>query len=87
MSAKQECGECKFWLKRSDSAGDLGGGYCRRFPPFFPSELRIYENLLRKVNADHSFEVSLSGGFLNDAWPNTHQQSWCGEFQRAKVSP
>lgn len=23
-------------------------------------------------------------GALNDGWPNTHQQSWCGEYRAGK---
>lgn len=54
----EACGNCKFWKPRNDAAKDLGGGYCRRFPPAF-----------REDNA------------LNDGWPFTHQQEWCGEWR------
>lgn len=33
-----ECGNCKFWIKRSDFAANAGGGYCRRYPPSFQVE-------------------------------------------------
>lgn len=75
----ETCGNCRFWMQRSDHTAEMGGGYCRRYPPFFPAALRVYENMLRNVNAEHSFEIGLSSGFLNDAWPNMHRQSWCGE--------
>lgn len=32
------CGCCKFWLRRTDYAGERGGGYCVRFPPVFKEE-------------------------------------------------
>lgn len=78
-SKREKCGNCRFWMKRTDHAA--GGGYCRRYPPFFPSGLHVHENLSRIARADHRFEIALSSGFLNDAWPNVHQQSWCGEYQ------
>ncbi|TJU79703.1 MAG: hypothetical protein E5Y15_23195 [Mesorhizobium sp.] len=73
----EECSLCRFWMKRSDPTGELGGGYCRRFPPFFPSALRIWT----VGEARNIADIEPSGGFLDDAWPNVHQQSWCGEFQ------
>lgn len=77
LSEAQNCGNCKFWSKRSDGSAEMGGGYCRRYPPFFPSGLRVYS-----TNAA-SGDIEPSSGFLNDAWPNTHQQEWCGEFKPA----
>jgi hypothetical protein len=53
----ESCGNCRYWLRRTDFGGDMGGGYCRRFPP--------------------SFQMDET---LNDAWPNVHQQQWCGEW-------
>jgi hypothetical protein len=65
MSDKiDQCGNCRFWARRTDHTRDVGGGYCLRFPPVFLNEP--------------------SGGFLNDGWPMTHQQSWCGEYQRGR---
>lgn len=78
MSKVDECGQCRFWKLRSDHAGASGGGYCRRFPPFFPGGLVLSHPMRRHDLAD----IELSDGFLNDAWPNVHQQSWCGEFRR-----
>lgn len=72
---REECGVCRFWSKRSDDTVEMGGGYCRRFPPFFPSGLRLWQ-----VNATAA-DIETSSGFLNDAWPNVHRQSWCGEFR------
>jgi hypothetical protein len=77
----EECRNCRFWMLRSDSAGEAGGGFCRRYPPSFPSGLRIYENLGREVRAHHSFEITTDSCFLNDSWPYVHQQSWCGEWK------
>lgn len=57
MAKKEQCGNCRFWRKRTDGAGDLGGGYCQRFPPWFKEDRA-----------------------LNDGWPFTHQQEWCGEY-------
>jgi hypothetical protein len=54
---EEQCGDCRFWARRTDNARQRGGGYCMRFPPIFRNDA------------------------LNDGWPNTHQQSWCGEFQ------
>lgn len=73
----EECGNCRFWLRRTDHAEDVGGGYCRRYPPFFPSALEVIGVRQSNKLAD----IELSGSFLNDAWPNTHQGSWCGEWQ------
>lgn len=73
-----ECSNCRFWRRRTDHAGEMGGGYCRRFPPSFPSGLTVRRPLRDSSIAD----ITNSDGYLNDAWPNTHQQSWCGEYQR-----
>lgn len=75
----EQCGDCRFWRKRTDHAEEMGGGYCRRFPPFFPSALRVMRPMHERDFAD----IESSGGFLNDAWPMVHQQSWCGEWRRA----
>lgn len=75
----QECGNCRFWMKRSDHAGEMGGGYCRRYPPHWPSGL----NVARPIRNHHIADIEPSPHFLNDAWPMVHQQSWCGEYQRA----
>jgi hypothetical protein len=72
---KEECGSCRYWRPRSDPAGDSGGGYCVRFPPFFPSSLRLSPGL-----RTGDFEAGPNGDFLNDVWPMVHQQSWCGEY-------
>ena len=80
----EECRNCRFWARRSDHAEEMGGGYCRRFPPMFPSGLRVYVNFNRTMNADHTHEVEPRSDFLNDAWPYTHQQSWCGEYAPAQ---
>lgn len=71
---KRECGNCEYWLKRSDRAGDAGGGYCVRYPPFAPSQYRVRSEL------GHTL-ISPDSEHLNDAWPMVHQQSWCGEFK------
>lgn len=76
--AGEECGNCRFWLKRNDSAGEMGGGYCRRFPPFFPSGLRLWKTTATMA------DIEATGNALNDAWPNVHKQSWCGEFRPAE---
>ena len=72
-----ECGSCKFWAKRSDELGNRGGGYCRRFPPSFPSALRVSPE-----HGEPWFSIEPEGRY-NDAYPMVHQQSWCGEFQFA----
>lgn len=77
LSEAENCGHCRFWLKRSDDAGEKGGGYCRRFPPFFPSGLRLW------MTGTATADIETSSGFLNDAWPYVHQLEWCGEFQPA----
>lgn len=74
MSA--ECGACKFWLKRSDAAGERGGGMCRRYPPHMASG--VVATMSRPNLAE--FEIRPASDFMNDAWPMVHQQSWCGEF-------
>jgi hypothetical protein len=79
---KVECGTCKFWLKRSDRAGEMGGGYCVRFPPFAPSQYRVRPDL--GGGHDHTL-VSPDSEHLNDAWPMVHQQSWCGEWKQRKA--
>jgi len=84
----EECGNCRFWRKRSDRAGEKGGGYCVRFPPSFPSELTAW-NPRDRMREEYRIEP---GTRLNDSWPNVHQQSWCGEFktipeQESKSSP
>ena len=38
MGERDECGRCKFWLRRTDYAGPRGGGYCVRFPPIFKED-------------------------------------------------
>ncbi len=69
------CGTCRFWRLRSDPAKDLGGGYCVRFPPMAPAGYQVWAEA-------RGFYVAPDSN-LNDAWPNTSQQSWCGEFQPA----
>lgn len=71
----ETCGDCRFWSKRSDSAGEMGGGFCRRFPPLMPSGFELHQ--VSTVGA----EIEPSTVFLNDAWPMVHQQSWCGEYR------
>lgn len=60
-SEPDQCGNCRFWARRTDATRDMGGGYCMRFPPILHVE-----------------------DALNDGWPNTHQQSWCGEYKRGR---
>lgn len=43
MTSADECRRCRFFALRSDRAGELGGGYCRRFPPAFPSWPNVYQ--------------------------------------------
>lgn len=74
------CGNCKFWVKRSDAQGEKGGGFCRRFPPAFPSLWNISKNI---VPVDRVTFDMTPGAIYNDAWPNTHSQSWCGEYVTA----
>ncbi len=71
----EECGNCKFWRPRTDHTKDMGGGYCVRFPPAVPSSFTVLRG-----DAHKPFEV-VAGTRLNDAWPNVHQQSWCGEYR------
>lgn len=74
---KPTCGSCRFWSKRTDEAAEMGGGYCRRYPPFAPSGMRIW------MRGTASADIAPSSEYLNDAWPNVHQSEWCGEFVRA----
>ena len=74
LSEAQDCGHCKFWSKRTDGTSEMGGGYCRRYPPFFPSGLRLW------MTGAATADLESSSEFLNDAWPNVHQSQWCGEF-------
>lgn len=69
----EECGTCKFWKPRSD-VPHLGGGFCRRYPPSMASSFRIIGSMVS------GFEIH-PGDMLNDAQPNVHQQSWCGEYK------
>jgi hypothetical protein len=75
----EECGNCRFWLKRTDRAGDGGGGYCRRFPPFAPSSYTT-----EVLYSPYRFYTRPGSDHLNDAWPNVHQQEWCGEYRSAE---
>lgn len=75
MTAREECGNCRFWSERTDNTKDMGGGFCRRYPPFFPSGLRVWQT------GTTTADIETSAGFLNDAWPNVSRQSWCGEFR------
>ncbi len=77
---REECGNCRFWSKRTDDTAELGGGYCRRYPPFAPSGMRVW------MTGTASADIEPSSGFLNDEWPNVHQSEWCGEFQSARPS-
>lgn len=70
-----ECGDCRFWIERTDHGGQAGGGYCRRYPPSFPSGLTV--RMTRPLGME--YEVDLQGR-LNDAWPMVHRQEWCGEW-------
>lgn len=76
----EACGTCRFWLKRSDNAKDVGGGFCRRYPPSFPSGVLVFENPNRKRSIEHLYETQNSDLFLNDSWPSVHRASWCGEW-------
>jgi alpha-tubulin suppressor-like RCC1 family protein len=71
------CETCKWWARRSGNSGDLGGGTCRRYPPFMPCQFRVWRVAGHPSN--HVFDVTTEGDVLNDAWPYTGQQSWCGE--------
>lgn len=77
-----ECGNCRFWRKRSDRAGEMGGGYCVRYPPFAPS---MYLLSVDKFSGDR--EITPASLHLNDAWPMVHQQSWCGEYVNENAKP
>ncbi|SDH08177.1 hypothetical protein [Pelagibacterium luteolum] len=74
----EQCGTCKFWRIRSDEAAGKGGGYCVRFPPFAPAAFNVW-----MTSSGQTGEVTASSSHLNDAWPNVHIQSWCGEYQQA----
>jgi hypothetical protein len=76
----EQCGNCRFWAPRSDHTADMGGGYCRRYPPSYPSGQRAWP----AGREDLCFDIEPSSKFLNDAWPNVHQQSWCGEYSSAR---
>lgn len=82
MSAidQQECGKCLFWARRTDNTREVGGGYCVRYPPFFPSGLSVH----RPIRPSHLADIEASPSFLNDAWPTVSQESWCGEFKRGR---
>lgn len=71
----EQCGDCRFWRRRSDNAGDSGGGYCVRFPPFAPSSWKLYRD-----------EMLPGDDHLNDAWPMVHEQSWCGEYSASPTT-
>lgn len=75
-----QCKECRFWLKRSDEAGKMGGGFCRRYPPMSPAGYKVFHG-----GTVAMAEIVTSSGSLDDAWPNVHQQSWCGEFSKKVV--
>lgn len=77
MTDQEECGKCRFWMRRSDELGNRGGGVCRRYPPTFPSVWSISKNMFP---ADRVTFDMTPGTQYNDAWPNTSMQSWCGEF-------
>jgi hypothetical protein len=72
-SNNEECGNCKFWRLRSD-VGDRGGGYCVRYPPFAPATWVMTRE-----------ELVAGSGHMNDAWPMTSLQSWCGEYSASKA--
>ena len=77
----EECGSCRFWILRTDHAAELGGGYCRRYPPFFPSGMKVWHH----PEQHKPLDMTLSRKVV-DAWPNTHQQSWCGEFSPSNTN-
>lgn len=79
----EACGGCYFWGCGDDTQPlalpkMYGGnrdrfGWCYRFPPRFPSELRC-------------FQMANEGGTTNgldeiDDYPMTHTGMWCGEYR------
>lgn len=71
---KATCETCRFW--RRNSTPNIMAGHCRRYPPFSPVGWRVYANRWSGV----PFEVEIdSAKWLNDAWPNTSADAWCGE--------
>lgn len=77
-----QCETCRFWLRRTDGAGSLGGGYCRRFPPLTPATVTFW-----KVSPYEELVLASATpcADLCDSWPNVTAQSWCGEFQKAET--
>lgn len=71
----EECSTCRFWRQRADDPGRSWGGYCVRFPPAFPSRFLVDRNY-----HTGGWTAEPDPAMLNDAWPMTHAQSWCGEY-------
>jgi hypothetical protein len=76
----EQCGNCRFWLKRTDHAGDAGGGFCRRYPPIHPGAGWLVHKFYHS-GRDSDYTIEADNRVLNDGWPYVHQQEWCGEFQ------
>jgi hypothetical protein len=73
----ETCGDCRFWRKNTPAMSGMAG-HCRRYPPFAPVGWRIYAAHGGRYEAEIE-----SARFLNDAWPNTSADAWCGEYQPA----
>jgi len=79
--SREDCGNCRFWRKSAHD--DRGGiaGYCRRYPPFAPAAWRVYQEA---ETGGLGLSIETEGArFLNDAWPNTSADAWCGEHAPA----
>lgn len=82
------CGDCRFWMRNSDTHGYVPRGLCRRFPPQFQAsvlELLILED--RQSAAPDKEQADAVFREANAPWvwmqPITQMSDYCGEWRFA----
>jgi hypothetical protein len=71
----ENCENCRFWKELEGS----GMGDCRRYPPMcFPQTAEMVE-----MDEEHEgyWDARHANRINSTAFPHTHQDDWCGEFQ------